>query len=109
MASSAPTPLVARGTTHTTSATTAAITTIAAIASTTFSRLRGCMVLLAPCTAPPTCISVPPSRRLSARASVYRAPTARVISLSGEVLYQIHHTLLGDRCITQMYCFLLTQ
>jgi len=42
--------LVARGTTHTISATTAAITTIAAMASSAFafSRLRGCIVL-APC------------------------------------------------------------
>ena|SRR5215217_8173301 len=42
LASSAPTPLVARGATHISSATTAAITTIAVIAISTFNRL--CLV-----------------------------------------------------------------
>src|SRR5215213_9407728 len=102
MASSAPAPLVARGTTHTISATTAAITTIAAMASSAFafSRLRGCIVPT-PWTAPPTCIAVPPSRRLSMKASGHGDSTAtlrcfdlvtvKLLSLGG--LYQMRHTL----------------
>src|SRR3712207_462227 len=76
---------------------------MAARASSAFSRPRGCMVL-APCTDPPTCIRLPPTRRVSAAASGNGGPAAwlerfelpRGHLLSPGVMYRTQHTPRSD-------------
>src|SRR3712207_5361680 len=76
---------------------------MAARASSAFSRPRGFMVL-APCTDPPTCIRLPPTRRVSAAASGHGGPAAwlerfelpRGHLLSPGAMYRTHHTPRSD-------------